>query len=814
MPLSPRFKQVGAYVVLSLSVLVLAGCSSSEERAEEHYKRGLELVEEGELTKASLEFRNALKLDSEHIDALFAFGELQERQGEFQSAYGVYNGVAEQDATHLPSRLKLMYMLLTANQVEQAQKYLDQAIELSPNDPKVLVAKATLQLRNGEREEAEKSAQDAFKADPELTDALVVLASARMAAADPVGALGYLNQAPDSAAKDVGLQVLKLSVLEALNDEEGIEKLFGELVELFPETPQFSQAWVRWYLANGRKDDAERVIRQFAADRPAEDDAQLALVSFVIAQKGQQEARQELENIIKTRNEQGGDAFPLRIALGELLFRSNQHSDAIDSLQAVVSETSDEGQKNQARIMLATILGQTGDMAQAETLVNQVLEDDAKNVDALRLRSNIKISRNDNAGAVDDILVALNEAPENARLRTLLASAYERDGSSVLAEEQFARALALDNNSPEVGLPMVRFLLRHGKGEQAERVLDSVRERNPSNREVLTLLAQQRLARRDWVGAQEISDTLRKIDAGDTETADKIAAAALGGLDRHEESIALLQSSATVAGDEQALLPDLIRAYVQAGRQDTAISHLLTVLDETPDNTLARILLGSVYLSQNKVAEAEETFKTATENPDSVLGDTSLAQFYSATNRLEEAEAAIRAGLSKAEDNAALRLMLTTVLQQTQRFDEAIEQYEILFASDPESTIVANDLASLLSERRGDPASLERAFEIAQRFRTSEVPQYLDTLGWIYYLRGEHSSALPLLRNASQSLPNLGLAQFHYGMALAALDQKEQAITSLEKALSLKSYMTEEDMELARATVERLENLATQTQSN
>lgn len=814
MHLSPRFKQAGAYVVLSISVLFLAGCSSSEERAEEHYKRGLELVEEGELAKAGLEFRNAIKLDSEHIDALFAFGELQERQGEVQSAFGVYTGVAEQDETHLPSRLKLTYMLLTANQVEQAQSYLEQAIGLSPADPKVLVAKATLQLKTGDREGAEKTAQEAFKADPMLSDAVVVLASARMAAADPVGALAYLNQAPESATKDVGLQVLKLSVLEALNDEEGIEKLFGELVERFPETPQFSQAWVRWYLANGRKDDAGRVIRQFAADRPTEDEAQLALVSFLIAQEGQQAARQELENIIKARNDEGDDAFALRIALGELLFRSNQASDAIDLLQTVVSETSDQRQKNQARIMLATLYGQTADIEQAETLVNQILEDDAANVDALRLRSTIKTSRNDNAGAVDDILAALNEAPEDARLRTLLASAYERDGSSVLAEEQYARALALDNNSPEVGLPMVRFLLRHGKGEQAERVLESVRERNPSNREVLTLLAQQRLARRDWVGAQAISDTLREIDAEDTETADKIAAAALGGLDRHEESIALLQSSATVAGDEQALLPDLIRAYVQAGRQDTAISHLLTELEESPDNTLARILLGSVYLSQNKVDEAEATFKTAAENPDSVLGDTSLAQFYTATNRLDDAEAAIRVGLSKAENNTALRLMLTTVLQQTERFDEAIEQYEILFAADPESTIVANDLASLLSERRGDPASLERAFEIAQRFRTSEVPQYLDTLGWIYYLRGEYSSALPLLRNASQRLPGMGLAVFHYGMALAALDQKEAATEALEKAINLKTFMTDGDLETARATVKSMKEDQLDTKTN
>ncbi|MET1414863.1 tetratricopeptide repeat protein [Roseibium sp. HPY-6] len=814
MNLAKKHGRTTVCAALIFSALVLAGCSSSEERAQDHYERGVEFAEQGDLSKAGIEFRNAIKLDSNRVDALFAFGEIQERQGDLPAAFRVYTSVSEQASDHIQSRVKLVYMLLSANQLDRAKEKLDEAIAISPEELSVLVAKASFELRNRNPDEAEKIAKKAFSLDPTASDALIVLASARMLAKDPEGALQYLNQAPADSDKHVGLQVLRMSVLEALDDQDGIEDLFENLVETFPDTPQFSQAWVRWYLSQDREDDAERVVRKFAADRFENNEAQLALVSFLISRRGPDVGRAELDSIIKQRNEQNIDSFEIRLALGELMYNTGEVSEGIEVIESVVADTSDEQQKNQARLMLATMLGRSNDMAQAEELINEVLENDTKNVEALRLRSRIKITRNDNAGAVDDILLALNEAPEDARLRTMLASAYERDGASILAEEQFARALALADNAPEVGLPMVQFLLRHGKAEQSLRVLEALRERNPTNRQVLTLLAQQRLARRDFVGAQEISDTLRQIENGSSETADKIAAAALGGLDRHDESIALLQNSSAATNDDEALLPDLIRAYVQAGRQDAAEEHLNSVLTETPENTLAKVLLGSVYLSQNRSQDAEAQFLSAAAESESVLGNTSLAQYYLATRKFDEAEGTIRDGLEKQNDNMTLRLMLTTVLQQMQRFDEAIDEYEIMFASDPESTIVANDLASLLSERRGDEASLDRAFEIAQRFRSSEVPQYMDTLGWVYYLRGEHSSALPLLRNASQKLPNMGLVQFHYGMALAALNQKDQAINSLEKALDLKTMMTEDDLKEARATVERLKNSDGSAESN
>ncbi|MBN9669884.1 tetratricopeptide repeat protein [Roseibium aggregatum] len=815
MSLAPRFRKVVTPIFLSVSVLYLAGCSSSEERAQAHYDRGVELADQGEFVKAGLEFRNALKLDKDNVEALYALGNVVERQGEIQPAFRIYTSVAEQDPEHLPVRFKLIYMLLAANQVDAAQKYIDQVTALDSDNSETLVAQAAIALRTGKREEAERLAKDALKSDPELVDALVVLATSRMMASDPAGALEYLAKTPERSEGDIGLQVLRLSALDALGDEPGIEQLFGKLVELYPEQPAFTQAWARWYLSKDRKDDAELIVRQYATNNPANDSAQLQLIAFLNTYKDMDSARDELEKIIKQRDEQSGESLDLRIALGRLLFTSGAQTEAIDLMQSILTDTKDDQTQNRVRNILGAMFVDTEELDRAEELANEVLANDKKNVDALRLRASVKLLTNDSASAVDDILVALNEAPENAQLNGMLASAYERNGSSALAEEQYAKALALTKNSPTAGLPMVQFLLRHGKVEQAHRVLEAIRENAPTNVETLKLLAQLKLATQDWLGAQQVAETLRKLEeSGEAGTADKITAAALEGLDRRADSLKVLEDSFASTENQQDILPSLIRAYVQSGQHEAAISHLESVLETEPTNILAQTLLGSVYTSMGRIDEAEKAFKAAATNDEGALGDTSLAQFYISTRNLDEAEKAVRDGMKKDPGSAALRLMLTSIMQQTERFDEAIAEYEDMFAQDPQSTVVANDLASLLSERRGDEQSLERAFEIAQRFRNSEIPQYLDTLGWIYYLRGEYSSALPLLRSAAQKLPDLGLAQYHLGMVLAAAGQTEQAIETFEKALELRTLMTEEDLANAEKHLDDLKNAPSAVENN
>jgi tetratricopeptide (TPR) repeat protein len=99
--------------------------------------------------------------------------------------------------------------------------------------------------------------------------------------------------------------------------------------------------------------------------------------------------------------------------------------------------------------------------------------------------------------------------------------------------------------------------------------------------------------------------------------------------------------------------------------------------------------------------------------------------------------------------------------------------------------IISNNLASLLSDHRTDPASLERAHALAVGLRKSDIPQFKDTLGWVNYRRGEFKEALPLLEDAARSLPDAALIRYHLGMTYLSVGDQAKATEHLQRGLEL-----------------------------
>lgn len=796
------------WVSLAGMVLVISSCSSSEEKAQSYYENGLKLAAAGEPVKAGLEFRNALKLNDALIDALFQLGLVEEQQGHFDTAARIFVSVAEKDPQHALSRVRLAYILLAAGQADQALKYAEQAREVAPQDQQAVVAMAAVQLRLDNRGEAKSLAGTVLESDPQQVDALMVLAAERILASDLSGALDLLNKAPIDSETNVGLQLLRLSVLDALDDQPSVEALLKKLSQLFDGNSAFPLSLVNWYVSKGRLKDAEAAMRQFAADHPNDNAIQSALIEFLNLHRGPEVALATANEIVAARERGGESAFAIRMVIGQLQFDAGQQVEAMTSLRSIITNEVNSANRNSARIQLARMAASQKDWTAAETIVNTVLEDDSKSVEALRIRASVRLMRGETDKAIDDLLVAVNEAPNDVQLLTFLAGAYERKGMTAVAGDQYAKAMTLDQKSPETGLAYARFLIQYGRADQAMNIVESVRLRFPQDRQVLTLLGQQKLNAQDWVGAEQVAKELRELDdnADKGNTADRIMAAALGGQNKYQESIRLLRSTLTANANSPEVLADLVRTYIAAGDLNTAETLLKKTIADNPENVEARILIGSVYSISHRKDLAEQALKeAAAADNDGQLGSAALSQFYLSTGNAAAAESTAVAALERNGNNAVLRSILGALYQQQEKFEEAIAQYELIFAANPESTAAANDLASLLSERRSDPASLERAFEIAQRFQTSQTPQFLDTLGWIYYLRGEYAASLPLLKTAADRLPNVALIQLHLGMALKELGQHVTAKAKLEEAVSLSPPLIGRDLEKAKNALQQLQ---------
>ena len=174
-------------------------------------------------------------------------------------------------------------------------------------------------------------------------------------------------------------------------------------------------------------------------------------------------------------------------------------------------------------------------------------------------------------------------------------------------------------------------------------------------------MAQVRLARQEWTGAQEIADTIRRI-GNDHGAAYQILAAAFSGQKKYGESIDILEKAYVAAPDNVVRLVAPVNELIRAQQFDKAETLLQTVLKKNPANAEAYLMLGSIQLVKNAPDQALKSFQAAVEQqPKNVDGYRALADFYAREKKHNEALMVIHAGLLQQPDSFTLRMALAGI---------------------------------------------------------------------------------------------------------------------------------------------------------
>jgi tetratricopeptide (TPR) repeat protein len=197
-------------------------------------------------------------------------------------------------------------------------------------------------------------------------------------------------------------------------------------------------------------------------------------------------------------------------------------------------------------------------------------------------------------------------------------------------------------------------------------------------------------------------------------------------------------------------------------------------------------MLGRVLAARGRLDEAEATFREVlAANPSAPASYRELALVLLGRRDAEGALAVLERGLEATDGSLLMTVDLSALLVSLGQIDRGIDLYERYLAADPDSEPAANNLAMLLATHRTDPASLERAAALAERLRDSDVPGYLDTLGWVHHRRGESTAAISVLREVVEREPDVPTFRYHLGAALAGSGEREEALGHLERALAL-----------------------------
>ncbi|MCD6662602.1 MAG: tetratricopeptide repeat protein [Comamonas sp.] len=778
--LRATWPRLATVLVLALS-LGLVACSSPEEKVASFAKKGQSYLQAADLVKARLEFQNALQIAPNNVPSLFGLAEIAERSSDWNRAYGLLSKVVELDPQNLAAQLKLGKLLLAAGQVDKALSVSEAASKIKPDAADVLALRSAVMFKLGDRKAAVDLANQALGHDDKQVDALVVLASDSLLGGEGDGALKYLDRALVNNERDIALQLIKVQALEKMGRLDDAEAIFRKLIGFYPDNKVLRHMLAQFFVMHGKPEKAEATYRDTVKAHPADAEAKFDLVRFLGQTKGQDAAAKELQDLIKAEPK----ASELKLMLASLRQQQKRRDEARTLWREVMDDAGKDPVGLKAQAALAGDLLASGQKPEANKLIAQVLEADARNEPALLLRAGVALDERRLDDAVGDLRTILRDTPSSAQAHAMLGLALEMQGSRDLAQEEYARGAQEGKFAPIYAMPYAEFLMRAGKPRLVEPALRETLQVAPTYLPAYQLLAQSYLNVGDLVSAQKVADLVAKLDNQQV-AANQLQGEVAAARQQFDSSIAAYRKAYQLAPDETQPMVALVGSYLRAGKLKEAQSFLQSVLAASPDNLDARLLQARLLAQSGDVPGARQDYDAVlARQPKNTTAWLGLANLQIVAGQLDEADATMQQAIKQAPEDFSLRLARASLMEQRGKSEEAIKMYEQLLKERPNAQVVINNLASLLAETRTTEADFKRAYELAQGLRASTVPQFKDTVGWASYRVGRYAEAAGPLRDAAQAMPGLPVTQFHLGMNLLAQGNKEGARKALQQALDL-----------------------------
>ncbi|WP_424831765.1 tetratricopeptide repeat protein [Ruegeria sp.] len=799
-----------AVVALSLTLL-LSACDSAEERAEAHFQAGMAHLEQGDVERALIEFRNVFKLNGEHKEARLTYARLERERGNIPAAYSQYLLVIEQYPDNLEGHRALAEMALQLGNWEDLKRYGSIAAELAPEDVEIFALNNTLSysegIQNGDANAvglAIGNAQSLLKEHPELVAARQIVVDHLLRAEEWTNLLAELDTALSYAPEEANLYAIRLRALQELKKTEEIETQLKEMMALFPEDAGVVQMLFEHHLNQKDLDAAEQILRdQKEADISNPLPVQ-RLVAFLIEHRGADAAIAELDTVIA---EGEGNTPRFKTMRAALKFQSGNTDQALAEMQELLEDAPRTTQTRQNEVEYARMLFASGQVDAGRALIDKVLEEDISQADAVKFKAAWLIEEDNIGDAILLLREALSASPRDYQLMSLMAQAHERNGDRALMGEMLALAVEVSQSAPEETLRYSNFLLQGGDYEIAESILVEALNQNPRHPALLVQLGQVYLIMQNWGRLDTILASIQALDDPEASRhANELRAQMLSAQKKTDELASFLNELAN--DPEFGLSADIALIRLMLTQDDVAgaTAQLDELLKEDPDSLILRFVKARALLSDNKLDEAEQVYRGILEDsPTTNRAWLALYLLQSERGRTEQARETLNAALQVVPENPDLLIFQAAEHERAGELDEAIAVYEKLYPLSNRSLVVANNLASLLTTHRSDEESLLKAQQFARRLRGSREPAFQETYGWVAYRLGNYEEALSYLEPAASALSDHPLVLYHLGKAYEAVGQTENALQALKAAqeidatLDVTPNLTEEIQRLSAA---------------
>lgn len=773
-----RTAALAAAVVFSITSL--AACDNHQERQSAYFAKAKSLFESGAYDRARLEFKNVLQIDPKHAESWYLLGRIEEHAGELRPAFQHYVNAVELAPDLTGARVRKAQLLILGGKLEQAAEEIDLALTGSPEEPDALTARGVLAQRQGRLADARADALAALQIDPAHSAANLLLATLQLREQAFAEAVATLEKGISLAERTDALRLMLAHAHQTAGNHADAVTALEALVDDRAGNFRYRQRLADYHLNLKQPEQAERVLREGLRLRPDDEARRVALIRFLVKTRGIPEARTELAAWIR---DDDADAVRWRLADAELLRLEGDRKAAEKIYRQVLAQDAESVRHHAlAGKALTQLLAETGRVEEALQVINRTLDGSPNDTDALQLRATLTFQSNDPDQTVADLRRVLRDDPNRLAAQRLIGRAHAKLGAVSLARDAFERAIALDPEDPVAYLQLAELGYRSGDVQAARQTLGRLSHKLPKHLNGHLAAARLQIKVGDWDGLEKTADAVRALDP-DHPYGRYLDALSLQRRHEHVAAIAAFDEALPGLNGLVEAQIALVRSQIALHQWDPAEARLRGLLSDRSADAELLGLLGQVLVGKGEYEEAEQQYRAALDAaPQSAAAYERLAALQSHEGRVDSAIATLETGLATAKTNARLRLLLASLLEVDGQYGRAEDLYRQLLSDNPGLYIAANNLAALLVSQRGDAEALDQALEAAGRLSTSDVPEFLDTLGWVHYRRQEFEQAMPYLQKAAEARPQSAEIRYHLGMTYMSMGRADEAEPHLRTA--------------------------------
>lgn len=725
----------------------------------------------GEPQAARVEVDEALKLTQDDFDVWILKGELDRHDKNYEDAIDAYTNAlkivpgsplallqragarvaledidgaiadldAIGDASNEDPRAIFLRALIARQrgQTNAALRYLRQILVVIPDHRPTLMQAATIHYEAGEFTQAAEYVERLLAIDPGNAEFQRMRGAIQLAAGHLDTGFGNLENVEIADYTDPNLlALLGTAYLRHGKIEKGTESLKRAL-ELDPKSVP-----IRTQLAFSRMRAGEfkQALKELATIREDDPNFMLAAVlqTFGHAALKQNERAFAIADELIASNPDAAIVRNLRgylhAALGDDAAARNDFETAITLEPAFFP----------AYFNLARLAIKDGDNAQAVSVLQKVLDQDANQAEALLYLAVVRQREGDQDAAATLWVQAAEHNPDAIEPRVFLSRHFRRNGEVKKAQRYAEEAFQVGPYVPAAQFEFATLKLFAGEAEEAGPAIDALIERFPNAAEPLELKAR----------AQEMNGDLGSLKG-------------------------TLQQLIELERDSPQPRVAMTRLHLQQREFDEARKLAAALSEDERFAAEGFDLLGDVYYAEGALAEAARAYE---ESHRIKATSQSLLKLNAVKRRLGgEGSTMLDEWLSTNPDDAGVRIVKATADLEEGKTETAVANYEKVLESAPENIVALNNLAWLYSEQ-DDPRALgyaKRAHEIAPA--RAEIS---DTYGWILFRAGKYEQALDLLQKAAAADTKNADIRFHLASALAATGDQQQALQHLDAILS------------------------------